>query len=471
MIGAQIKSGVIWSLVGQFGYLGIALIANIVLARLLSPEEFGQLGIVLFFIVIARVLTESGLGGALVRNNNATNLDYSTIFLFNLGVSVSLCLLLIVTSGYISLFYGDPTIKKLLIVSSFILIINAFQFVQSVKLVKQMRFKQKAIYEFIAILISATIAIFAALNGFGVWSLVIMQLLTALNLTLLLWIFEGSHGSLVFNKESFLFHYKFGVNTTLASILNSIFDNIYQVLLGKYFAISQTGLYYQSKKLQEIPVGVINKLTQSVIFSGLAKIQDDKKVFKKTYQKIIRLFTVVVGFICLVLYIFAQELILLLLGDQWSEGTFFLQSLSLVGFFYIQEMFNRIVFKIYNDTSYILYLEIVKKSIQLTSILIGLYVGSIELLMIGFIVSSVLSYFINFYFIYRRYSFLGLNVLIYVFKMTFIILTIIIIQFFFIDHNTTLINILTRVLLTVPLYILGCYFLGLINLKGNISLK
>jgi teichuronic acid exporter len=459
-------SGTFWSLGGQFGYLGITLIANIVLARILSPSEFGQLGIVLFFIVIARVLTESGLGGALVRNNNATDIDYSTIFIFNLVVSVTLCVLLIGSSGYIADFYEDQSLKQLLIASSFILIINAFQFVQSAKLVKQMRFKQKAIYEFIAILIAATAGILLAINDFGVWSLVVMQLLTALIMTALFWMFEGGHGALVFNKSSFKYHYKFGVNTTLASILNSIFDNIYQAILGKYFAIAQTGLYYQAKKLQDIPVGVINKLTQSVLFSGLSKIQDDKERFKETYQRVIRVFTVISGFIALCIFVFAHELILLILGDQWVSATFFLQVLVVIGFFQVQENCNRMLFKIFDDTKYILYLEIVKKTIQTISIIIGLVMSSIEILMFGFLISSILSYLINFYYTQKSYTFIGASELIIALKVLFIGVIIGILHFIISD-----ITLLLRIIVVAIAFGLSVLLLRLVNLSDLKKLR
>ena len=470
MASLGIRKGVFWSLMGQFGYLTITLIANIVLARILSPSEFGQLGIVLFFIVIARVLTESGLGGALVRNNSATNVDYSTIFIFNLFVSICLCLLIIGSSGYIADFYSTPSLKPLLIASSFILIINAFQFVQSAKLVKQMRFKQKAIYDFVAILIAAAIGITLALNDFGVWSLVVMQLVTAAIMTLVYWTFEGGFGPLIFNRDSFKYHYKFGVNTTLASILNSLFDNIYQAILGKYFAISQTGLYYQAKKLQEIPVGVINNLTQSVLFSGLSKIQEDKELFKQTYQKVIRIFTVLVGFISLILFVFAKEIILLFLGEQWVEGAFFLQILTIVGFFNMQEMFNRIVFKIYNDTSYILLLEFVNKLIQMISIMIGLYTMNMEILMYGFITTSMLSYLFNNYFIRKKYPFLDREILFSVIKIFFITVVIVLLQYYLIDFDISLINILIRIVITTSLFFISSNLLGLIKYREAINI-
>ena len=403
----DLVSGSIWSLIGQFGYIFVALVANIILTRFLSPKEFGQMGIALFFLIVARVLTESGLSGALVRNNKSTNTDYTTIFLFNLAVSIVLCLLLMLSAGFISSYYEDKSLKNILIASSFILIINAFQFVQSVRLVKNMQFKRKSIYEFIAILIAATIGITLGFIGYGVWAIVIMQVTTALFISIFFWVFEGGIGPWVFNKSSFKIHYKFGMNTTIASILNSIFDNIYQLILGKYFAISQTGLYYQAKKLQEIPAGVINNLAQSVVFSSLSKIQDEPNQFNNIYQKIISLFTVGVGLICLILFLFANDLILFLYGEQWLNSAFFLKTLALSSFFFMQEMFNRILFKVYNQTSIILKLEFIKKGIQIVFIIVGLWFMNIELLMYGFLISSILSYLLNYIISRKVFKHLG----------------------------------------------------------------
>jgi O-antigen/teichoic acid export membrane protein len=392
----QLVSGIFWFIIGQLGYLTIGLISNIILARLLTVYEFGQMGIVLFFILVARVLTDAGLGGALVRNNNATQKDYSTIFLFNLLISFFLMVVIMLSANSIATYYGDHELKNILIASSLIIIINAFQLVQAARLVKNMEFRKKASYDFIAILIASIVAIIFANNGFGVWSIVILQLLLSLFQSTLYWAFEGGVGPWVFNKDSFKLHYKFGVNTTIASILNTVFDNIYQLILGKYFAISQTGLFYQAKKLQAVPVGVIEKVVQSVVFSSLSKIQENEAEFKKYYQKIVTMFTISSGLICLLVFLFAENLISILYGEKWLGATFFMKILILSSFFYLQESFNRVIFKVYDRTEVILKLEFVKKSIQILSILIGLYYLSLEILLYGFLVTSIISYYINY---------------------------------------------------------------------------
>lgn len=467
-MNTSIKKGAFWSLSGQIGYFSIALIAQLILARLLGPREFGQLGIIVFFMSFARVFAEAGLGGALIRNNNATEKDFSTIFLFNLSVSGFLSLILIFSAGYVAVFYQDPALKNLLIVSSFILILNAFQFVQNAKLVKYMRFKQKAIYEITSISCGALVGILLALDGFGTWSLIIMQLTTALILTLLLWFFEGSHGKIQFSKESFRFHYKFGVNTTIASLINQFFGNIYQAILGKYFTIGQTGLYYQAKKLQDIPLGIINTLTQGVVFSGLSKIQDHEDIFIDAYQRIMRVFTVMVGFICLIIFVFAEELILLLLGNKWIDSTFFLQLLTIVAFFNIQEKFNRILFKIHNETKYILYLELVSKGILIISIVTGLLSSSLSVLMYGFAISSILSYGLNYFYVRKKYFSVVQSSLSYVLKTLLIILIIVLFEIFFIEFSPNFTSIFLRIIITLPMFIIGIMYFKLVNFKREI---
>ena len=249
----NIVIGTLWTLIGQFGYLSVALISNIILARILSPYEFGQIGIVMFFIIISKVFTESGLSGAIIRKKDASAVDYSTVFIFNLILSLVLVVVLFFAAGPIANFYNDIELKDIIRVSSVVLLIYAFQIIHITKLVEQLEFKKKATYEFIAILTSSITAILLAYQGFGVWAMVIMQILTALILSLLLWLFEERPTVFMFSLSSFKKLYKFGINTTFSLLLNTFFDNIYQLILAKYFAIIQTGLSTKRKKYKKFP--------------------------------------------------------------------------------------------------------------------------------------------------------------------------------------------------------------------------
>lgn len=404
----QLAIGTFWSLTGRVGYLIVSLATNIILARLLGPKAFGQIGIIMFFIIIARVLTESGLSGALIRKRQVSEDDYSTVFIFNLFVSIILFILIVITANGIAQFYDDQFLKNLLIVTSLVIIINAFQIVNNAKLVHSLDYRKKSIIEFIAILIASICGILAAAKfNAGVWAVVMVQLLTSVLITIQLWIHFGLLKNVVFNVNSFKSLYKFGLYTTLASLLNTAFDNVYQLILGKYFAIQQTGLFYQAKKLQEVPVGVIQSTTLGVIFASLAKVQDDLNQFSSIYNRIVTLFTIAVGFICLFIFFYAENIILLLYGEEWIGAVFYMKILIIASFFFMQEMFNRIIFKIFDHTEKILFLEIIKKTFQALTILIGVIMRRIDVLLYGFLVTSVLSYFINYYWsrkVYDKFS-------------------------------------------------------------------
>jgi len=453
--------GTIWSTLGQLSSLLITLGTNIWLARLLSPEEFGQLGIIMFFIMIANVLTESGLGGALVRKKEATRSDYSTVFVTNLIFSLFCYLILLIGSGAIANFYEDALVKDLLIVAGFVLIINSFQLTQNAKLISDLKFKEKSVYRFIAVLISSSIGICLAYNGFGVWSLVAIQLMTAGINTILLWMFEGFFMRFYFSKASFRELYSFGVNTTLASILNTAFDNIYQLILGKYFSISETGYFYQAKRLQDVPGGVINTLSQSVVFSSLAKLQEDKLAFTKAYNKISLYFIVMLGFLSSFIYVYAEQIILLLYGDGWVGAIFYMKFLTIGSFFFIQEQINRVIFKVFNQTRKILYLEYVKKAIQSISIIIGVIYLDLHILIIGFVVTNIIGYLINFYYsrkIIGEVSFYELKILLKIIclSVTIVIMVILFSEIFNLKGF--------KLLYTFPLLI-GSYIIGLDLLK------
>jgi len=396
-IGGKFKLGLIWSVIGQFGYLLITFSTNIFLARLLSPEEFGVIGIATFFIVISKVLTESGLSGALVRKIDANDSDFSTIFLFNVVVSIFLYILLFLLSPKIEIYYDITNLSYYLRVLGLVLIINSFQLIQNVKLIKKLQYKKISSYSLFSISISSILAIIIAHLGYGVWALIFHQLINSLLLSLIYWIRERGLNSYVFSITSFKELYSFGLYTTLSSILNTGFDNIYHLVLGKYFGLIQTGLYYQAKKLTEIPVGVVKSTTLGVVFAALSNKQDDAEKFDEMYNNIVRLFTMVVGLICLVVFLFSKEIILTFYGEKWLDADFYMKVLAISSFFYMQEMFNRILFKVYNKTQRIFVLEILKKSINMITLLVGVYYMSIDLLMYGFLLTNIVSYFINYY--------------------------------------------------------------------------
>lgn len=467
----SIIRGTIWSVFGQMASLLVILMTNIWLARLLSPKEFGQMGVIMFFITLANVFTESGLGGALVRKKEATKADYSTVFVTNLIFSVFCFIIILFSAGFVASYYEDVLLKNLLIVAGLVLVINAFQLTQNAKLVSEMKFKEKAIYRFISVVISSVIGIYFAYQGFGVWALILIQLLAAGINTILLWVFEGFFLQLYFSQVSFKELYRFGMNTTLASLLNTGFDNIYQLVLAKYFSLSQTGYFYQAKKLQDVPGGIINMITQSVVFSSLAKLQDDKLAFTKAYNKITLYFLVMLGFISTLIYVYAEPIVLILYGKEWTGAIFYMQLLTIASFFYIQELINRVIFKVFNQTRQILYLEYIKKTIQAISIGIGVYYLDVQILIMGFVITNIIGYLINYYYSRKIIGSVSSYELFTLFKVSIIsVLTVMVIVFLSESVSFQGYKMFFTFPLLLLLYLIGMYMLNVLNVYKEIKI-
>lgn len=469
-ISKALVRNTLWSIGGRFGYLIIGLMTNIFLSRLLTPKEFGQVAIMMFFIVISTVLIESGLSGALVRKKNVSEDDYSTVFIFNLIISSLIALILIGISPYVAEYYKDPQLEKIIKWSTLVLFINALGIVQTTKLIREMKFKVKALCEFIAIVLGSVISISLALRGFGVWALVILQISMAIVLNVLLWYVAGPLKTYKFSFQSFKNIYKFGINTTLASILNTVFDNIYQLIIGKYFTINHVGYFYQAKRLQEIPIGIIQSSVLNVVYSSLSKIQDNHLKFSNFYNNIIKYFSIIMAFICLTIFFYSDLIIVFLFGEKWIESAIYLKLLILVSFFYMQELFCRLIFKVYDKTEKILQLEIVKKIFQSFTIFYALYFEDIKLLLYGFVLTNIFGFILNFYFCNKVQNKIGYNILFLIFKI--IVMSIIVfVVFKFIGNFFGISMVKSLFLLPVILimYFFGLNILRVIDIKCEIK--
>jgi len=408
----------IWSFVGQSSTVIVGLITNIILARMLSPFEFGQVGIIMFFITVINVLTEGGLGGALVRTKDVTDEDYSTVFLFNLAISIVFFLLLVLSSGSIASYYGDIKLKPLICVSSVIVIINAFNIVQNARIYREMKFKINLYVNVASVVLSSLVGIFLAYKGFSVWSLVIMNLLLVLLKTLFLWMSEGGVGKLKFNVSSFKDLYRFGIFVTLISFFNNAFDNIYQLILGRYFSIRQVGYFYQAKKMQGVPFAILNTLSLGVIFSHLANFQEDNKRFQREYTKILSFFSIIIAALSCLIILLAKDAVQIVLGSVWIESVVYVKLLTVASFFLLLKVYCQNICKVFNRTEKIFIWELVAIALQVVTIVIGIVTKSILITLSGAIVSNLVAYLINSVYSWRLLGLSSKNEILIIGKIT-----------------------------------------------------
>lgn len=460
----------VWSIGSHVFSLGVILVSNIFLARLMGPKEFGQLGIIMFFIAVFNVFTDGGLSGALVRRLDKKEEDYSTVFTFNFVVSTILFIIMILISGLIAQFYSTPSIKEPIIAAATILIISSFQTIQNVKILQKLEFKKRSVITlistFFGVFIGLGLAFFFKL---GIWALIAIPISTVLFQTILYIYYEGFYFNLNFNKTSFKELFGFGVNTTLVSVLNLTFDNIYQLVIGKVFNMYQVGFYYQAKKLQDVPNNVVNNLSQGVFFSSLSRIQNEKQELIRTYNLISKSFLFLMGFAVLIMQLFGKDLILFMFGQKWLGAVYYIKLLIIGSLFYTQELINKMIFKVYNKTQNLLRLEVVKKIFQIITLIIGVYLRRIDLLLYGYIATNAFSYLINYYFTSKIID-IGRRELILLFKVV-CLLSILVVGYNLFENNiksTILVN--TGAGIFVISYIIFAEIFNIFSIKVLVNL-
>ena len=320
----SVVGSIFWSFGGNLLSLGLGFGTNVILASYLLPKQFGQLAILMFFVVIAQVISSGGLGGALVREKEVNSKDFSTVLSFSLIIGLVCYLLLFFSAPFVSRFYDDESLSFYLRLIGLVILLNSFHVVNYTKLVRELKFKTLSILQIISMITAAITAILMANMGYGTLSLIVMQLVMSITMLLCLWLVKGVFIDLRFYKKSFKTLYSFGVNTTLTSIISKAFDEVYSLILAKLFSKTQVGFYYQGKKLQSIPINVFNSLAQGVVFSYLSNFQEDTKSFQVKYNLITILFSYLIGALIIFIFINSYHLIDFIYGVEWIETVLYL---------------------------------------------------------------------------------------------------------------------------------------------------
>lgn len=374
------KSGVLWSFLIQGGTQVINFVVTVLLARLLLPEEFGLIGMIAVFMAISRALLDGGFVSSLIRTKNADNIDYSTVFFVNLISSVILYGILFFTAPFIAAFYQKAILVDLVRVLGLILIINAFSLVQSAKLNKALRFKTQFKLQLPSLIISAGISIWMAYNHFGVWSLVAKDLIYAFLATIQLWWYGKWIPSFIFDKEKFRYHFNFGYKLSLTQVINTSFDNLYNVVIGKYFSAAQLGYFTRARSLEQLPTGFFYNAFNRVFYPLLAKISDDDAQLKHYYSQLMRIIVFVVTPTLVYLGVIAEPLFRWLLTEKWLPAVPYFQILLISGIFYPIHKYNLNICYLKGRSDLVLRLSMLHNSLLLVGALSAIWLGIYGLL-------------------------------------------------------------------------------------------
>ena len=398
-------SGFTWSFIEVVSKQGVVFIIGIILARLLTPREFGLIGMTTIFMAFSQSFIDSGFGQALVRKQNCSQADFSTVFYFNLLVGFIMAGVLFFAAGYIAVFFNETKLKLIVQVISIGLIIQSFSVIQFVLLIKEIDFKTQTKISVISSLSAGAIGIYMAYNDFGVWSLVAKYLAGLTFTTILLWFWSSWKPSLTFSFKSLKELFSFGSKLLASNLINRIYENVYLLVIGKYFSAAELGYYTRANQFKDIFSKNLSVVIQRVSYPALASIQDETIKLKEYYRILIKSSMFIVFIIGIGIIIMAEPLILLLIVEKCLTSVLFLQLLSVAGIFYPLQEINKNMLKVIGRTDIILYIEIVIKIIVVPVIIVGIYLG-IEELIYGIIFISIVSFLVNSYFAGKRINYL-----------------------------------------------------------------
>ena len=389
--------GVIWSLIDNVSSSGVIFFVGIILARLLTPEEYGVMAMVSIFIAISNSIIDSGFSSALIRKVKVKPIEYNTVFYFNLLISLLLYICLFFISPFIALFFREPILCEVMRVIGLILIINALSIIPYTIFVREINFKTQTIISLIASVGSGVIGVWMAFSGQGVWSLVGQQLGRQCLNTLFLWFFCHWKPTVSFSMTAFKEMFGFGSKLLLSGLLDTIYKDIYYIVIGRCFSSSILGQYTRAKQFSMVFSTNLTTVVQRVSFPVLSSIQDDSIRLREAYRKVIKS-TMLVSFACMLgLAAIAKPLLILLISDKWLPAVYFLQIVCFSNMLYPLHAINLNILKVKGRSDVFLKLEVIKKVLAIFPILVGVYLG-IEMMLWGSVIISVISYFLNAYY-------------------------------------------------------------------------
>lgn len=390
-------AGIKWSAIDQFSKQGIGFVISIIIARILSPSDYGIIGMISILIGISGVFIGAGFGVALIQKKNRTNIDLSTVFYYNIVASVFVYLVLFFLAPYIAKFYNTPTLTLITRVTSLNMIIGAFGSIQSTKLNIAIDFKAQSKISIISLLITGTIGISMAYNGFGVWALVFQGLASTTITTGLLWYFIRWKPQWIFSMSSFKGLFAFGSKIMLTELLDTIFNDIYQVVIGKKFSSADLGFFTRAKGLAQLPSSNITAIIQRVTFPVFCEMQDDTNRLGKNYRKLLKLAAYIIFPAMMFLCALAEPLINILLTDKWLPAVPLLQIICFSYMFYPIHAINLNLLAVKGRSDLRLRLEIINK-VLIIIVLFATAPFGVLVMCYGTILTSVLGNIINTYY-------------------------------------------------------------------------
>lgn len=386
--------GIVWSSVDRFATQGITFIFNILIARILLPSDYGVVAMLAIFLAISQTFIDSGFGTALIRKPDRTETDFCTVFYFNIAVSLILYLILWVAAPYIALFYDIPLLESVTRVVSLKLVFSSLSGVHNAKLSIDINFKARAKISIAVTLLTGAIGLWMAYRGYGVWALVMQSVISSLLSSILLWVYVRWMPAMTFSWKSFREMFSFGSKLLASGLLDTIYNNVYTLVIGKFFSATSLGVYSKADAFAQFPSSNITGVLQGVAFPVLSSIQNEDERFANAYKQFLRLSAFVVFPLMIGLAAVADPFIRLVLTDKWAGSIYLLQIICFALMWYPIHAINLNLLQVKGRSDFFLKLEIIKKIQGVIILCVTIPLGLVAMCY-GRIVASLLSLVYN----------------------------------------------------------------------------
>lgn len=390
--------GTFWGAIERFSGQGIQFVVLIVMARLLTPKDYGLIGMVTVFTSIAQTLIDSGFSQALIRKRRRTEIDNSTTLYFNIAVGFFVYVVFYLIAPYVASFYNEPELKSVMRVISIIVVLNSFSVVQVALYTARVDFKTQSKATFFSATISGVVGIYSAYVGYNVWSLVYQQLSYAFVNMLLLWWFSNWYPKFVFSWQSFRELFAFGSKILVSGLLNTIYNNMYQLVIGKVFNASTLGFYSRASHFAIFPSTNISGILQRVSYPILCELQDDTNKLIDVYRKFIRISTLIIFPLMMILAAVSRPMIVIVLGEKWIYAATLLCIICFSSMWYPIHHLNVNILQAIGRSDLTLKTEVMKKCVGVIILVVTIPFG-IETMCYGGILSSMICLVINCYYV------------------------------------------------------------------------
>ena len=444
----------IWVSIEKICVLGIQFVGTIILARLIGPNEFGMIGILSVFLSLANIFADSGMGGALVREQSIQRNDYHTLFIYNGLISIVAYVILFLLAPSIAKFYNISELCDILRTVGLSVIFTSLSVTQSIHLLRNLKFKVMAVCAISSSLLSTIIAVSMAYFQMGVWALVAQTVIYSISYSLLLFIAVRYIPQLIFDKSSFKRQFSYGINILGANLINTVQTNLSTSIVGRLFPLSSTGFYTQAARLQGLPNNILTSIIDKTIFPIISRQETLNLKVETAFSmaKYIYLFAFPLWGYCIIM---SEPLVRLILGEAWIESSWMFSLLCVAGPFYTIKTILRSVYKSTGDTKVILRIDLI---ISIIGIGIMVFLGQISMrfLIFGVVTTSVISMLLFIIDICFRYGYSLLSQLQSLFVTLSPTVVSSLLLYFVTQHCTMLHNDFVRVLLMFIIYVLLC---------------